>query len=43
MANSVDQNLETAASPVATWAPNQVLAGRAQGDFRGTLSAQRAW
>ena len=43
MANWVNRSLETGAAPVANWAPNQVPAGRAQGDFRGTLSAQRAW
>src|SRR5215831_8123876 len=43
MPNSVDQSLETGAAPVANWAPNQVLARRAQEDFCGTLSAKGAW
>src|SRR6516162_3863753 len=43
MAKSVDQSLETGASPAANWAPNQVLARRAQEDFCGTLSAKGAW
>src|SRR5262245_44338049 len=43
MANWVNQNLETGPAPVANWAPNQVLARRAQEDFCGTLSAKGAW
>ena len=36
-ANSVDQRLETGASPVANWAPNQVLASAVFDPMTGLL------